>query len=44
MNINFVVLSIWNLLTSNSLIQFSPDFNWTPQIVERVNFAMFLFP
>jgi hypothetical protein len=44
MNINFVVLSIWNLLTSNSLIQLSPDFNWTPQIVERVNFAMFLFP
>jgi hypothetical protein len=29
---------------SNSLIQLSPDFNWTPQIVERVNFVMFLFP
>jgi hypothetical protein len=44
MNIDLVVLSIWNLLTSNSLIQLSPDFNWTPQIIERVNFAMFLFP
>jgi hypothetical protein len=36
MNINFVVLSIWNLPTSNSLIQLSPDFNWTTQIVELV--------
>jgi hypothetical protein len=41
---NLVVLSICNLLTSNSLIQLCPNFNWTPQIVERVNFAMFLFP
>jgi hypothetical protein len=44
MNIDLVVFSIWNLLTSNSLIQLSPDFNWTPQILEGVNFAMFLFP
>jgi hypothetical protein len=34
MNIDLVVLTIWNLLTSNSLIQLSPDFNWNPQILQ----------
>jgi hypothetical protein len=44
MNIDLVVLSMWNLLTSNLLIQLFPDFNWTPQIVERLNFGILLFP
>jgi hypothetical protein len=44
MNIDLVLFTISNLLTSNSLIQLSPDFNWNSQIVEQVNFAMFLFP
>jgi hypothetical protein len=37
MNVDLVVLLILNLLTSNSLIQLSPDFNWTPQIIVRIN-------
>jgi hypothetical protein len=44
MNINFVVLSIWNLLTSNSLIQLFPDFNRTPRIVEGVIYFNVSFP
>jgi hypothetical protein len=44
MNIDLVVLSIWNLLTLNSLIELSPDFNWTTQIVEHEIYCNASFP